>query len=320
MSSLRSEILEWARQGRIAPGDLRNALEAGGALPDAQAWRRFLDRLLLFMGTVMLAAALVFFLAYNWQALGRFGKFALAEGLIVAGLAVVWWRGLERLSGQAVLLFSALAAGALLALVGQVYQTGADTFELFAAWAVAIAPWVLLARFPTLWILWLAVVNVACALYFDAFPGALVFFGPERQLWALFFLNTAALAAWEASAAGGLAWLRERWTVRLVATASGAFATAVAIESIFDDRGAAWGVAAWAAWLVAAYLVYRRTIKDLYVLAGGALSAIVVVAAFLADSLRVQDAGALLFIGLVVVAMSAAAGVWLRLVAAEERR
>ncbi|MET0204922.1 MAG: DUF2157 domain-containing protein [Casimicrobiaceae bacterium] len=60
-------------------------------------------------------------------------------------IALAVWRGLDTLPGKAALV-AALLAGALLALVGQVYQTGADTFELFAAWAVAIV--VLVARMP----------------------------------------------------------------------------------------------------------------------------------------------------------------------------
>ena len=45
-----------------------------------------------------------------------------------------------------------LFTGALLALVGQTYQTGADTYELFALWAFAITAWVAVARLPALWL------------------------------------------------------------------------------------------------------------------------------------------------------------------------
>lgn len=320
MAHHRREILEWAGQGRIAPQNLRAALELGAVLPTAEQWQRFLDRLLLFMGAVLLAASVIFFLAYNWQDLGRYTKFGLVEALLLVALAFVWRLGLERVSGKAALLAAALLTGALLALVGQTYQTGADTYELFAAWAVAILPWVLLARFPALWILWLALVNLAVTLYFQVFGGWLgIVFGPERQLWLLFGLNTAALLAWEAAAAAGVEWLRERWPVRLIATASGVLVTVLAVIAVFDSEySVAWGVIAWLAWLGAAYAVYRRRIKDLYMLAGGVLSAIVVVAAFLGKHLARGEAGGLLLIGLIVIGMSAAGGYWLRNVATEE--
>ncbi|HSE01125.1 MAG TPA: DUF2157 domain-containing protein [Burkholderiales bacterium] len=320
MAHQRRVILEWAGQGRIAPQNLRAALELGAVLPTAEQWRRFLDRLLLFMGAVMLAASVIFFLAYNWQDLGRYTKFGLVQALLLVALAFVWRLGLERVSGKAALLTAALLTGALLALVGQTYQTGADTYELFAAWAVAILPWVVLARFPALWILWLALVNLAVTLYFQAFGGWLgIVFGPERQLWLLFGLNTAALLAWEAAAAAGVEWLHERWPVRLIATASGVLVTVLAVMAVFDSKyGVAWSVIAWLAWLGAAYAVYRRRIKDLYMLAGGVLSMIVVVTAFLGKHLIRGEAGGFLLIGLIVIGMSAAGSYWLKNVATEE--
>jgi len=317
----RSEILSWAEAGRIAEGRLRPALDAGGALPDAADWRRFLDRLLLFMGAVMLAASVVFFFAYNWQELGRMAKFALVEVPLVAALILVWRLGLDRITGQAALLVAATLVGTLLALVGQVYQTGADTFELFSAWAVAILPWTLLGRFAVLWVVWLALLNLAVSLYFQTFSGLFgIVFGPEQQMWVLFAIDTIALAAWEYGAVNGVAWLGGRWAPRLLATATGAIATSLAVMAIFTSDFAhrsPWNFAIWLGWLVAAYLVYRRAIRDLYVLAGGALSVIVVAACFLGKALPMRDAGEFLFIGLVVIALSAAAGWWLRMLAAE---
>lgn len=316
MAQARSEILDWGERGLIAEGDVRRALEVGRALPTRADWRRFLDRLLLFLGAVLLAAAATFFFAYNWNDLGRLAKLALAEGALVIALALVWQLGVERLSGKAALLAAALLVGVLLALIGQLYQTGADTFELFAAWALAIAPWVLIARFDALWILWLLLANLSITLYFQTFHGVLGFaFGPERQLWLAFGLNTLALAVWEAAARAGIAWLQERWAPRLIATAAAVLATVLAVLAIFDWHKSGWGAVAWLAWMAGAYAVYRHAVKDLYVLALGALSLIVVATAFLGKELRIDNAGALLLIGLAVIGMSAAAGYWLRRVA-----
>ena len=93
------------------------------------------DRLTLFAGTTALGAALIFFVAANWAAIGRFGKFALVEAVVIAAVGIYAALGPERASGKAALLVATLALGALLAFVGQTYQTGADTFELFSSWA-----------------------------------------------------------------------------------------------------------------------------------------------------------------------------------------
>jgi uncharacterized membrane protein len=315
----RSEILDWAQQGRITTGRLRQALELGAVLPTAGEWRRFLDLLLLFLGAVLLACGVIFFFAFNWQNLGRFEKFGLVEAPILGVLVILWRTGVESVAGKGAVLVAALLAGALLGLVGQTYQTGADTFELFAAWAAAILPWVLVARFPSLWLVWLALVNLATALYFQTFQGLLgVPFGPERQLWLFFALNTGALALWEVSALR-LEWLRERWAVRIVGTASGCIATVLALMAVFGWKASSgMGALAWFGWLVVAYIVYRHLIRDVYLLAVGALSVIVVATAFLGEQMRMQDAGVWLLMGLAVIGMSAVAGIWLRHVAAEE--
>jgi uncharacterized membrane protein len=320
MKSNRNDILDWSDQGRIPHERLRDALELASVLPSAADWRRFLDHVLLFIGVVMVAAGAIFFFAFNWQDLGRYAKFALVEAPILASLVVAWRLGVDGIAGKATLLFASLMTGALLALVGQTYQTGADTFELFAAWAGVILPWALVARFPALWILWLALANAAVALYFLAFG---VFWGmlfaPEKLVWLLFGVNTAALVVWEGLAAAGMLWLRERWSVRILATASGALITGLAFQDIVDWRGSShWGAPVWIAWIVAAYAAYRHWLKDVYVLAGGVLSVIVMTSTFLARQMTMREAGAYLFLGLLVIGMSAAGGYWLKQVATEE--
>ena len=181
---------------------------------------------------MLTAAGVIFFIAYNWQDIGRYARFGLVEGALVVALAIVFRTGVDRLAGQAALLACALLAGALFALIGQTYQTGADTFELFATWALAILPWVILARFAPLWLLWLAIVNAAVSAYYVTFGALFGFlFSPERLTWALLVLNTGALVAWEILAARGVAWLSARWGARLLITASGACATALAMNA-----------------------------------------------------------------------------------------
>ena len=64
----------------------------------------------------------------------------------------------------------------------------------------------------------------------------------------------------------------------------------------------------------------RQRILDVYVLALGVLSVIMVVAIFLGMQVKHSEAGAewLLFTGLVVIALSAGGGWWLKQVAAKE--
>jgi len=323
MSSHRDQLLDWVEQGQLAPERLDAALRLAGVHPTTAQWVRFLDRLMLWTSVVLFAAAVVFFFAYNWDALGRYAKFALVQVPLLAAILAAWHLGPERTGGKAALLLAAFLVGALLALVGQTYQTGADTFELFAVWALAILPWALAGRLPALWLFWLLLVNTATALYWETFRGAFgILFSPDNLFWTLFALNTAALVLWEGFALR-LKWLNERWAIRIVAVASGTLATILALMAIFEFRHqGAGGVLAWCAWMVAAYAVYRRRIFDLFVLAGGVLSAVVVLTSFLVETLfkhSHENAGTFLLVGLLIIGMSGAGAWWLRNVAAEHK-
>lgn len=316
MTSLRGEVLDWFEAKRVAPGREHDVLREAGIYPGRADWRSFLSSLTLWLGTLALAAALVFFFAFNWDDLGRFAKFGLVEGAILVVLGGCWWLDFDNGPGKAALLLLSLLTGALLALTGQVYQTGADTYELFAWWAVLILPWVLVGRFSPLWLFWLALVDMAACTYFARA------WEDEQVLWTLFGLNTAALVAWEAAHRAGVAWLRDDWPPRLIAIASGVMATALAAFAIAETGWSpalrALGALAWFAWLAAFYLWYRGIRPDLFMLAGGVLSLIVTVTVFLSHHLLRWDGGgsaSFLLIGLAVIGLSAAGAIWLKSVA-----
>lgn len=327
MTNTRHIVLRWVEQEYIAVQDIPRALRVAGVLPARDDWRRFLDRLLLWMGTTLIAAALIFFLAYNWNDLGHYAKFSMAEALVVAALMLVWRKGPDNASGKAALFAASLFVGALLALIGQTYQTGADTFELFGAWAALILPWVLVGQAAIFWLLWLALVNLSIVFYLQAFPnvfGMLFIFGRlplEQVLWVLLIFNTAALAVWEVLAARGIAWLRPRLGARLLITASGSSVTMLVMMQISNGSHVSiWVVPAWLLWLVLVWAVYRRAIRDLFALAGGVLSVIVVVASLPGRLMRFDIAGVLLLTGLIVIALTAAGGWWLKSLAAEDEK
>lgn len=317
----RDWVLRWTEQSHIRPENIERALSVAGVLPDRAAWRRFLDRLFLWLGALMLAAALIFFFAYNWDALGRYARFALAEGALILAVGVAWKLGFDRRTGQVALFVAALSVGALLALVGQTYQTGADPWELFAVWALAILPWCAIGRLSALWLLWLALLNLSLAAYYTALGS---FFGwmfdAEALLWLLLALNVTALLSWELAAARR-EWMRQAWGRRLIATVVAMHLSALGLWAIFEWRPHS--VAALLIWLalsVAGAYRYRFRQPDLYILAVGALTGIVIVTGAVGkvviDGMD-AEAGGFLLTALVVIGISAAAAHWLRVVAGE---
>ena len=170
MSHARRTIEQLLQQD-ILP--LKNAEAAATHLevyPSKRTWLDFFNKALLIIGAVALVLSLVFFIAYNWQNLGKIGKFALVEGALAITIALyvsLSFRRQFQLIRQLLLLIASIITGSLLALFGQIYQTGADTWQLFFAWAILITPWVVIARFPALWLLWLGLINAFLLLYLD---------------------------------------------------------------------------------------------------------------------------------------------------------
>lgn len=314
MITKKSLIQQWTENGAITGDKVDQALAIAGVLPDGRAWRHFLDRLLLWTGVLALGIAVIFFFAYNWQAMGRFAKFGMIEILLAAALAGYWKCGHEALTGKAALLLAAIFLGGLLALFGQTYQTGADPWQLFAGWSLLILPWVLVGCFAPLWLLWAGLVNVALCLYFSAFPRNFGFlFAGEIVLFTVFVFNVAVQLLWELGARRFL-WLRERWAVRIVACVSGAALTSLMLHTIFESHGSSgWFYALYPLWLAGIYAGYRYTVRDLFMLAGMCLSVIVVVTAILVRALLDHtDAGGFLLIALAVIGMSAVSAIWLK--------
>ena len=303
----------------MPPDKVDAALAAAGVTPSTADWQRFISSLLLWLGAVLLAAGVIFFFAYNWDAMGRFAKFGLIEAVLAMTVVAALVAGPDTAAGKASLLLAALLTGGLLALVGQTYQTGADPYELFAIWALLILPWTFVSRLPALWLLLLLLLNLAVILYFQAFRGMFgILFTSGVVVWALALLNAAALVLWELAASRGISWLQERWPVRIVSAASGISVTALTLWAIVElnDVGPI-AFLAYAAWLAGVYFYYRHRVRDLFVLAGGVLSVIVTVATLLSKQiLRGGDAGGFLIIGIVVIAMSAAGAWWLKSITA----
>lgn len=172
-------------------------------------------RALLALGAGQFLTGVVFFFAYNWNDLSDIAKFAVIETALVATVGGALLAGLDRAFGQMLLVAASVLTGVLLAVIGQVYQTGADAFELFVAWAVLILPWAVVSRHAAHWLLWLAVAEAALVLYCEQVLVPIRDM-PSELVWVLVGVSVAvALAGRELAVQRGTAWLTGHWT-RLV--------------------------------------------------------------------------------------------------------
>jgi uncharacterized membrane protein len=132
---------------------------------DAPAWRKFLQLLLITLGIAFTVAGIVFFFAYNWENLGKVGKFAIVEGCIVAITVAVLFSRLALIVKKILLTGAAIIVGAMFAVFGQVYYTGANTCDFFLAWTVFISLWAIVSNFPPLWLVYVALINTTICFY-----------------------------------------------------------------------------------------------------------------------------------------------------------
>jgi uncharacterized membrane protein len=215
-------------------------LDAAATVRDTAFWSLWARRALLAFGAGHLLAGIVFFFAYNWADLSDIAKFAIVEGAIVATVMAALLLGIDRLHGQVAVIAASVLTGVLLAVIGQVYQTGADAYQLFAAWMLLILPWTIASQSAAQWLLWLVVCGIALALYGGQVLVPDGILADLEIATAVGLVPAVALIARELAAQAGQTWLAGRWTrlVLLFAALLLFFWPAAVVVFDWDSRGA----------------------------------------------------------------------------------
>lgn len=320
----------------------QQALKDSGIQPTPGQWLTLISRFLMFYASLLILSGIAAFFAYNWADLPHLVKFGLIEAAIVISVLLAWYRGLDTLQSQSALFASAFLVGVLLAVYGQVYQTGADPYGLFLGWSALILGWAIIGRQAGLWMLMVALINLSLILYWIQVlhpPGGMGddlarILGPMfwlthtlsdfRLAQLVFVLNGGALLIWEFFAARGIAWMQGRWLPRVVASIA-LFAIVVAtlmliFASFIHETERLQYVAplGFALFTVLCLWYYQRRCHDLYILTACLVGIIVVITSWIAHA---SHAGfdIALFLALLVIGQTAGAAVWLRNVAQKWR-
>lgn len=166
--SLHERLYQWtATQGLDATSARRLRALSGVDDPPADVWTP-LRRGAGALAAGLIGFGLVLWVAANWDDFGRALRFGLLEAVLavslVAAALLPAWRAPLALVGF-------LTLGGLLAYFGQTYQTGADTYQLFALWAALGLPMAWAARSDLVWTPWAIVVATAIGLWMETFGG-----------------------------------------------------------------------------------------------------------------------------------------------------
>ena len=120
-------------------------------------------QILQIIGLALIAISIIYLLAANWWMLPKFVQLFMPQVLLLgSALLSVHFAAREKLR-QSLDTVSGLMLGLSLAVIGQIYQTGADSYQLFLLWALLLLPW--LYR-PNIGVFALFCVVSQLALYF----------------------------------------------------------------------------------------------------------------------------------------------------------
>jgi hypothetical protein len=136
-----------------------------GQRPTPESWYRFARVQMLLLGASLAAVGAGFFVAANWDELTAYTRMGMLAALMTAVTLLAARLGLHSLSGRVAALLGGLGFGPLMALVGQTYQTGADAWQLFAAWTVVLLVYALVIRFSGAWITALVLAHLTAFLW-----------------------------------------------------------------------------------------------------------------------------------------------------------
>lgn len=317
MDSHRNELINLIESNVVTDETLASAVSLANITPNSSHWLSFLSQLCLWVGSIALGLSVLFFIAFNWFEFGRFAKFSLVEISIVAAVAGYLFVKGSPLLAKASITVAAILVGVLLALFGQTYQTGADPWQLFIIWACLILPWALTARFSILWLICLVLCNTSFVLYIGVHTWHLTaFFWRDVALWGLFAINFVSLIVWQLASIK-CKWLQDGFSMRLIAVTVAVLITTLAIISIGTSNILSnLAVPIWVFCMGLGYWVYRVKSVELFMLAIGCLSAIMLIATLFINLLfnGSEIISAFFVLALVIVGLGACSAWWLNCV------
>ncbi len=234
----RNLIHSIARNSNWNSGGIKNKLNQSGVYSHQSDWQKFLYISLLSLGACFTVTGIIFFLAFNWTGLHKFVKLSLVQGVIISCIGLISISRIDQKIKDIVLLWASLLVGALFAVFGQIYQTGANAYDFFLGWTVFIALWVIVSKFPPLWLLFISLINITFWLYTKQVSSAFSNIDPYNIL---FVFNSLVIIGMKWFHYKGKLSILPNWFIRLIALASISYITfslcySIAINDLVQEQ------------------------------------------------------------------------------------
>lgn len=160
----RDEIHLISKHSNWSEDSVQKALDEN-VYHTSKAWIKFLKLLIISLGIGFTTAGILFFFAYNWNDLHKFAKIGIIETLLVSAILLVLFSKFSIQIKNILLTGASVLVGVLFAVFGQIYQTGANAYDFFLGWTLAITLWVIISSFAPLWLVFLVLINTTFILY-----------------------------------------------------------------------------------------------------------------------------------------------------------
>jgi len=132
---------------------------------DATSWKKFLPLFFLILAIGFTTAGIISFFTYNWYGLNRFLKIGLIELVLLITILIALFAKISSIIQNVLLTASSVLVGALFAVYGQIYQSGATLYDFFLAWTLFVTLWVIITNYAVLWAFFLYLANITFTYY-----------------------------------------------------------------------------------------------------------------------------------------------------------
>ncbi|MCZ8343650.1 MAG: DUF2157 domain-containing protein [Leptospira sp.] len=136
-------------------------------LTNSRAWKHFFTTYFLGYSAIYFISGVTFFFAYNWDDIDRFTKVVLLISLLVILHLIRFFVSKDYLKRSVLDFLVFISYGLNLLNFGQIYQTGADAFDLFLIWSIATVLVTTVSRNFYLFLLWISLVCLTVHLYIE---------------------------------------------------------------------------------------------------------------------------------------------------------
>ncbi len=204
-----------------------------------------------------------------------------------------------------------------MAVFGQIYQTGADAYQLFVGWSLLISGWVVISNFLPIWTIFILLINTSLILYWNQIVSTR--FEIQVKLYELLtIVNLAFLICYEVYQNKKIEWIKGRWFSRIIYMSIAIYLILSMMMYIFDfnkaektDIIAIFCPLLFILFFSMSFFYYQKFKKDLFILTIAFLSCIIILTSFIGKQI-VQGAESFIFLALIIIVQGSGAAFWLR--------